>query len=147
MKELLRIAGNTVFPDNRSSVYCGWYCRGVWQRKVEMAKVARNAPELGALGQSASPVAMTSAPRFCLSRAMVNLMQLQADDYSVDIHPLHNQNGRQTTQVWLISILYIRGTFTNRFRPGSTSRSSWTPLRSRTPFPKSKRLELLRHLL
>jgi hypothetical protein len=64
-----------------------------------MAKVARNAPELGALGQSASPVAMTSAPRFCLSRAMVNLMQLQADDYGAYIHPLHNQNGRQTTQV------------------------------------------------
>ena len=78
MKELFQVAGRTISPNNKVAVYCGWYCRDVWQRKVEMAKVARNAPELGALDQSASPVAMTSAPRFCLSRAMVNLMQLQA---------------------------------------------------------------------
>jgi len=40
-----------------------------------------------------------------LSPTMVNLMQLQADDDGADIHPLHNQNGRQTTQVCRISLL------------------------------------------
>ena len=41
-----------------------------------------------------------------LSPTMVNLMQLQADDDGADIHPLHNQNGRQTTQVCCILFLY-----------------------------------------
>ena len=49
--------------------------------KSTRSKVARNAPELGALNQSASPVAMTSAPRLAsVESSMVNLMQLQADD-------------------------------------------------------------------
>ena len=51
VKEAPQVAGETISPNNRFDVYCGWYCRGVWQRKVDIAKVARNAPELGALGQ------------------------------------------------------------------------------------------------
>ena len=46
VKGVLQVAGKRASRNNRFLVCCCWYCRGVWQRKVDKSKVARNASEL-----------------------------------------------------------------------------------------------------
>jgi hypothetical protein len=139
-------ASETIARDNQGDAYCGWYCRSVWRRKVDMSKVARNAPGAGCI----RPISVSSSDdlraKSCLSPSLIGTSCSSKPTTKAIYLPLIRQNGRQTTQVGPIAFSCLFGPFTYQFCPGLTSTSSWTPLRFPTPFPKSKRSDLLQHL-